>query len=160
MAAAEGVKVTTAQPSRPVEVEGVNDRSQMARLERVLQSDIAESLMAQGVALRDPSRLDVRGSLKCGHDVEIDVGCIFEGDVELGEGVRVGPHCVIRDSHIGAETIIESHSVVEGAVVAGHNRLGPLLACVRGLAWRSAPGSAISSRPRMPRSAKAPRSTT
>ncbi|MDT8893340.1 bifunctional UDP-N-acetylglucosamine diphosphorylase/glucosamine-1-phosphate N-acetyltransferase GlmU [Halomonas sp. I1] len=125
MAAAEGVKVTTAQPSRPVEVEGVNDRRQMARLERTLQGDIAESLMAQGVALRDPSRLDVRGRLTCGHDVEIDVGCVFEGDVELGEGVRVGPHCVIRDSHIGAETVIEPHSVIEGAVVAGHNQLGP-----------------------------------
>ncbi|MBW5800305.1 bifunctional UDP-N-acetylglucosamine diphosphorylase/glucosamine-1-phosphate N-acetyltransferase GlmU [Halomonas elongata] len=125
MAAAEGVKVATAQPSRPVEVEGVNDRRQMARLERTLQADIAESLMTQGVALRDPSRLDVRGSLTCGHDVEIDVGCVFEGDVELGEGVRVGPHCVIRDSHIGAETVIEPHSVIEGAVVAGHNQIGP-----------------------------------
>ena len=125
MAAADGVKVVTAQPARPVEVEGVNDRAQMARLERAYQRDIAESLMAQGVALLDPARLDVRGRLTCGHDVEIDVGCVFEGDVELGEGVRIGPHCVIRDSHIGAETVIEAHSVLEGAVVAGHNRIGP-----------------------------------
>ncbi|MDN3524982.1 bifunctional UDP-N-acetylglucosamine diphosphorylase/glucosamine-1-phosphate N-acetyltransferase GlmU [Halomonas sabkhae] len=125
MAAADGIGVATAQPSRPVEVEGVNDRRQMARLERTLQADIADDLMAQGVALRDPARLDVRGQLECGHDVEIDVGCIFEGHVELGEGVKVGPHCVIRDSHIGAETVIEAHSVIEGAVVAGHNQLGP-----------------------------------
>lgn len=125
MAAAEGVKVMTAQPERAIEVEGVNDRSQMARLERAYQRDVADTLMAQGVALLDPSRIDVRGSLTCGHDVEIDVGCVFEGDVELGEGVRIGPHCVVRDSHIGAASVIEAHSVLEGAVVAGHNRIGP-----------------------------------
>ncbi|MDR5866521.1 bifunctional UDP-N-acetylglucosamine diphosphorylase/glucosamine-1-phosphate N-acetyltransferase GlmU [Halomonas koreensis] len=125
MAAAEGVRVATAQPARPLEVEGVNNRAQMARLERAHQHDIAEALMAEGVALADPARLDVRGTLTCGHDVEIDVGCVFEGDVELGEGVRIGPHCVIRDSHVGAETLIEPHSVIEGAVVAGHNRIGP-----------------------------------
>ncbi|MCW4152094.1 bifunctional UDP-N-acetylglucosamine diphosphorylase/glucosamine-1-phosphate N-acetyltransferase GlmU [Halomonas sp. 18H] len=125
MAAAEGVSVATAQPARPVEVEGVNDRRQMARLERTLQADIADDLMARGVALRDPARLDVRGQLECGHDVEIDVGCVFEGQVALGEGVRIGPHCVIRDSHIGAETVVEAHSVIEGTVVAGHNQLGP-----------------------------------
>ncbi|UYG07735.1 bifunctional UDP-N-acetylglucosamine diphosphorylase/glucosamine-1-phosphate N-acetyltransferase GlmU [Halomonas sp. M4R1S46] len=125
MAAAEGVKIATAQPARPLEVEGVNNRAQMARLERAHQADIAEALMAQGVALLDPSRLDVRGTLSCGHDVEIDVGCVFEGEVELGEGVRIGPHCVIRDSHIGAETVVEPHSVIEGAVAAGRNRIGP-----------------------------------
>ncbi|WP_027965644.1 bifunctional UDP-N-acetylglucosamine diphosphorylase/glucosamine-1-phosphate N-acetyltransferase GlmU [Halomonas halocynthiae] len=125
MAAAEGVKVVTAQPERAVEVEGVNDRAQMARLERAYQNDIAETLMSQGVALLDPSRIDVRGSLTCGSDVEIDVGCVFEGDVEIGEGVRIGPNCVIRDSYIGAASVIEAHSVLEGAVVAGHNRIGP-----------------------------------
>lgn len=125
MAAAEGVSIATAQPARPLEVEGVNNRAQMARLERAHQHDIAERLMEQGVALADPSRLDVRGRLTCGHDVEIDVGCVFEGEVELGEGVRIGPHCVIRDSHVGAESVIESHSVLDGAVVAGRNRIGP-----------------------------------
>ncbi|MDR9437878.1 MAG: bifunctional UDP-N-acetylglucosamine diphosphorylase/glucosamine-1-phosphate N-acetyltransferase GlmU [Halomonas sp.] len=125
MAAAEGVNIATVQPSRPLEVEGVNNRAQMARLERALQHDIAERLMEQGVALADPGRLDVRGRLTCGHDVEIDVGCVFEGEVALGEGVRIGPHCVIRDSHVGAESVIESHSVLDGAVVAGHNRIGP-----------------------------------
>ncbi|PRY71221.1 UDP-N-acetylglucosamine pyrophosphorylase /glucosamine-1-phosphate N-acetyltransferase [Halomonas ventosae] len=125
MAAAEGVSIATAQPARPLEVEGVNNRAQMARLERAHQHDIAERLMAQGVALADPSRLDVRGRLTCGHDVEIDVGCVFEGEVELGEGVRIGPHCVIRDSHVGAESVIDSHSVLDGAVVAGRNRIGP-----------------------------------
>ncbi|WFM71372.1 bifunctional UDP-N-acetylglucosamine diphosphorylase/glucosamine-1-phosphate N-acetyltransferase GlmU [Halomonas sp. CKK8] len=125
MAAAEGVSIATAQPARPLEVEGVNNRAQMARLERAHQHDIAERLMEQGVALADPSRLDVRGRLTCGHDVEIDVSCVFEGEVELGEGVRIGPHCVIRDSHVGAESVVDSHSVLDGAVVAGRNRIGP-----------------------------------
>ncbi|MGJ7458314.1 bifunctional UDP-N-acetylglucosamine diphosphorylase/glucosamine-1-phosphate N-acetyltransferase GlmU [Halomonas sp. MA07-2] len=125
MAAAEGVEIVTVQPTDPLEVEGVNNRAQMARLERAHQFAIAERLMAEGVALLDPARIDIRGSLSCGHDVEIDVGCVFEGEVELGEGVRIGPHCVIRDSHIGAETVIESHSVIEGAVIAGRGRVGP-----------------------------------
>jgi len=125
MAAAEGVAIATAQPADPLEVEGVNDRRQMARLERAYQAQLAEHLMAEGVALLDPARLDVRGALHCGHDVEIDVGCVFEGEVELGEGVRIGAHCVIRDSHIGAETVVEPHSVIEGAVIAGRSRIGP-----------------------------------
>ncbi|MDI5987381.1 bifunctional UDP-N-acetylglucosamine diphosphorylase/glucosamine-1-phosphate N-acetyltransferase GlmU [Halomonas sp. M4R5S39] len=125
MAAAEGVKIVTTQPAQALEVEGVNNRAQMARLERAHQRELAERLMAEGVALLDPARLDIRGTLTCGHDVEIDVGCVFEGDVELGEGVRIGPHCVIRDSHIGAETLVEPHSVIEGAVAAGRNRIGP-----------------------------------
>ncbi len=125
MAAVEGVEIVTAQPQDPLEVEGVNNRAQMARLERAHQRAIAETLMAEGVALADPSRLDVRGTLRCGHDVEIDVGCVFEGEVVLGEGVRIGPHCVIRDSHIGAESVIEPHSVIEGAVIAGRSTIGP-----------------------------------
>ncbi|GEK47193.1 bifunctional UDP-N-acetylglucosamine diphosphorylase/glucosamine-1-phosphate N-acetyltransferase GlmU [Bisbaumannia pacifica] len=125
LAAAEGVKIVTAQPEDPLEVEGVNNRAQLARLERAHQARIAEALMTEGVALLDPARLDVRGSLRCGHDVEIDVGCVFEGEVELGEGVRIGPYCVIRDSHIGAGSVIEAHSIVEQSVAAGHNRIGP-----------------------------------
>lgn len=125
MAAAEGVGIVTAQPAEPVEVEGVNNRLQLARLERAYQQRVAERLMTDGVALADPARIDVRGTLTCGRDVEIDVGCVFEGDVELGEGVRIGPYCMIRDSHLGAETVVESHSVIEQAVAAGHNQIGP-----------------------------------
>ncbi|WP_136254701.1 bifunctional UDP-N-acetylglucosamine diphosphorylase/glucosamine-1-phosphate N-acetyltransferase GlmU [Onishia niordana] len=125
MAAAEGVGIVTAQPAEPVEVEGVNNRLQLARLERAYQQRVAERLMTDGVALADPARIDVRGTLTCGRDVEIDVGCVFEGDVELGEGVRIGPYCVIRDSHLGAETVVESHSVIEQAVAAGYNQIGP-----------------------------------
>ena len=125
MAAAEGIKVCTAQPASAVEVEGVNNRVQMARLERVYQRQLADKLMAQGVALADPERLDVRGRLTCGHDVFIDVGCVFEGEVELGEGVRIGPYCVIKNSTIGAESVVDTHSVIERTVAAGLNQIGP-----------------------------------
>ena len=125
MAASEGIKVATAQPHDATEVEGVNNRAQMARLERAYQQQTAEALMAQGVALADPARIDVRGKLTCGHDVFIDVGCVFEGDVELGEGVRVGPYCVIKNSTLGAESVIDSHSVIDATVAAGHNQIGP-----------------------------------
>ncbi|MDQ7733864.1 bifunctional UDP-N-acetylglucosamine diphosphorylase/glucosamine-1-phosphate N-acetyltransferase GlmU [Halomonas sp. SpR1] len=125
MAAAEGIKVCTTQPATAVEVEGVNNRAQMARLERVYQRQMADKLMAQGVALADPERLDVRGYLTCGHDVFIDVGCVFEGEVELGEGVRVGPYCVIKNSTIGAQSVIDTHSVIDGTVAAGLNQIGP-----------------------------------
>jgi len=125
MAANEGVSVTTAQPATPVEVEGVNNRAQMARLERAYQAQLAEQLMEQGVALADPARIDIRGTLTCGHDVFIDVGCVFEGDVELGEGVHIGPYCVIKNSTIGAESVIDSHSVIDTVVAAGLNQVGP-----------------------------------
>ncbi|MGO2242908.1 MAG: bifunctional UDP-N-acetylglucosamine diphosphorylase/glucosamine-1-phosphate N-acetyltransferase GlmU [Halomonas sp.] len=125
MAADEGIKVCTAQPATAVEVEGVNNRAQMARLERAYQQQLADQLMEQGVALADPARLDIRGSLICGHDVFIDVGCLFEGEVELGEGVRIGPYCVIKNSTIGAESVVDTHSVIEGAVAAGFNQIGP-----------------------------------
>lgn len=125
MAAEEGINVRTAQPATAVEVEGVNNRAQMARLERAYQLKLADKLMDQGVALADPARLDVRGRLDCGHDVFIDVGCVFEGDVELGEGVRIGPYCVIKNSKIGAESVIDTHSVIDGTVAAGLNQIGP-----------------------------------
>lgn len=126
MAAQEGIKVCTAQPADPVEVEGVNNRAQMARLERAYQQHLADKLMEeQGVALADPARLDIRGTLTCGHDVFIDVGCVFEGEVALGEGVRIGPYCVIKNSTIGAESVIESHSVIDTTVAAGLNHIGP-----------------------------------
>ncbi|MCS2607812.1 bifunctional UDP-N-acetylglucosamine diphosphorylase/glucosamine-1-phosphate N-acetyltransferase GlmU [Halomonas dongshanensis] len=125
LAAAEGIQVATAEPSSALEVEGINNRAQMAKLERAYQQQLAEALMEQGVALADPARLDVRGSLTCGHDVFIDVGCVFEGEVELGEGVHIGPYCVIKQSTIGAQSVVHSHSIVEQSVAAGHNQIGP-----------------------------------
>lgn len=125
MAAAEGTTIATAQPVSPVEVEGVNNRQQLARLERAYQRGEAERLMSEGVALADPARFDVRGSLRCGRDVEIDVGCVFEGQVELADDARVGPYCVIRDSRIGPGSVIAAHSVLDGAVLDGESQVGP-----------------------------------
>ncbi|HET8790413.1 MAG TPA: bifunctional UDP-N-acetylglucosamine diphosphorylase/glucosamine-1-phosphate N-acetyltransferase GlmU [Modicisalibacter sp.] len=125
MAAAEGTAIAIAQPATPVEVEGVNNRQQLARLERAFQLAEAERQMGEGVALADPARFDVRGSLQCGRDVEIDVGCVFEGQVILNDGVRIGPYCVIRDSRIGSGSTIEAHSVLDGAVLDGDSQVGP-----------------------------------
>lgn len=106
-------------------VEGVNDRQQLARAERVLQRRQAEYLMAAGVQLADPARFDLRGSLRHGRDVFIDVGCVLEGDVELGEGVRIGPYCVLRDVFIDAGTRVEGHSVLESSRVGSDCQIGP-----------------------------------
>ncbi|MCX8086795.1 MAG: bifunctional UDP-N-acetylglucosamine diphosphorylase/glucosamine-1-phosphate N-acetyltransferase GlmU [Rhodocyclaceae bacterium] len=106
LAVAEGTEVVTAQPAANWEIEGVNSKNQLARLERILQRNLAESLMAQGVTLADPDRIDIRGELICGRDVFIDVNCVFEGRVELGDGVRILPHCVIQDAVIGPGSVI------------------------------------------------------
>lgn len=125
MAADEGTLIATAQPATAVEVEGVNNRLQLARLERAYQQHQAERLMNEGVALIDPTRCDVRGELRCGRDVEIDVGCVFEGRVELADNVRIGPYCVIRDTRIGSGSHIEAHSVLEGAQLESDCHVGP-----------------------------------
>lgn len=125
LASDEGIQVHTAQPRSVLEVEGINNRAQMARLERAYQLKLAEALMEQGVALADPARIDVRGSLSCGEDVFIDVGCVFEGEVRLEDGVRVGPYSVIKNSVLGAGSVIDSHSVIEATVSDGQNRIGP-----------------------------------
>ena len=109
----------------PLEVTGINSRQQLATLERDLQKKIADDLMAQGVQLADPMRLDVRGELLVGRDVFIDVGCVFEGRCELADGVTVGPYSVIRDSTIGPDSVIKSHAVLDGATVASECSVGP-----------------------------------
>jgi len=98
MAVADGVAVKALHPASEAEVEGVNDRLQLASLERVYQQERARDLMTAGVALADPARIDVRGSLRVGRNVSIDVGCVFEGDVILGDDVHVGAYNVIRNS--------------------------------------------------------------
>ncbi len=125
MAVADGVDVHTHQPADATEVEGVNDRVQLARLERACQLRNAETLMRQGVSLADPARLDIRGELEVGVNVTIDVGCIFEGKVVLGDNVKVGPYCLIRNSTIGAGVQIESFCHIEQAEVASDCNLGP-----------------------------------
>ena len=125
MAYQEGVKIHAVQPQADYEVEGVNDRVQLARLERVWQQVQAEHLMRQGVTLADPARIDIRGELSCEMDVFIDVGCVFEGRVHLASGVRVGAYCVIKDTHLGEGVTLASHCVLEGARLEADNRVGP-----------------------------------
>lgn len=107
------------------EIEGVNDKIQLNSIERAHQGRLANQLMAQGVALADASRLDIRGSLSCGRDVFIDVNAVFEGEVTVGDGVTIGPNCVIKDSHIGSHTELKSHTVLEGARIEGDSVIGP-----------------------------------
>jgi len=125
MAVAEGVPVHTVQPSHAWEVEGINSKAQLAALERTWQQVIAGRLMAQGVTLADPARLDVRGHLSCARDVEIDIGCIFEGEVRLGQDVQIGAYSVIRNSSVAAGTRIAPYSHIDGAEVGGDCRIGP-----------------------------------
>jgi bifunctional UDP-N-acetylglucosamine pyrophosphorylase/glucosamine-1-phosphate N-acetyltransferase len=125
MAVAEGVPVVAAQAASETEVLGVNSPAQLADLERRFQRQQAEALMEAGVRLADPARFDLRGRLVCGQDVEIDVGCVFEGDVELGEGARVGPHCVIRNARIGAGVQVAAFTHIDGAQVGSQAQIGP-----------------------------------
>ena len=135
MAVADGVPVVTASARDETEVLGVNSPAQLADLERRLQRRQAEALMEAGVRLADPARFDLRGQLHCGSDVEIDIGCIFEGEVWLGDGARVGAHCVIRQARIGAQVVIHpfTHidgdslgvSVGEGSLIGPYARLRP-----------------------------------
>ena len=125
MAAAVGRPIRTAHPDTEWEVMGVNSRAQLAQLERVHQRGIASALMAAGVTLADPDRLDVRGELVCGQDVSIDVGCVFEGRVNLGEGVELGPYCVLKDTTVEAGTKVQAYSHFEGAHVGAAGRIGP-----------------------------------
>ncbi len=106
MAVAEGMDVVTAHPDANWEADGVNSKAQLARLERIHQRNLAEALMEQGVTLADPDRIDVRGQLICGRDVFIDVNCVFEGRVELQDGVRINANCVIQDAVVGPKSII------------------------------------------------------
>lgn len=114
MAVADGVPVVAAQPGGEAEVLGVNSPLQLADLERRHQRAQADRFLEAGVRLADPARFDVRGELQCGADVEIDVNCIFEGQVSLGDNVRIGSHCVIRNAHIGAGVAVHPFTHIDG----------------------------------------------
>lgn len=124
-AVSEGVAVNSATAQTATEVEGVNNKVQLAALERAYQKENALRLMNDGVTLIDPDRIDVRGELICGKDVTIDVGCIFSGKVILGDGVRVGAYCVLKDVEIGEGTEILPFCHFDGAQVGKEARLGP-----------------------------------
>lgn len=121
----DGVPVYAAHPDASWETVGVNSRAQQAQLERIWQGEQARRLLEQGVTLADPARFDLRGSLQCGRDVFIDVGCVFQGHVELGDGVCVGPHCFISDVKVGARTHIDAFSHMSQAVVGDDAHIGP-----------------------------------
>jgi len=125
LAVAEGMPVVTAHPDAAWETEGVNSKLQLAALERVHQRNVAEALMEAGVTLSDPTRIDVRGELVCGRDVDIDVNCIFEGRVELADKVAIGANCVLKNCRIGSGTRIAPFCHIEDAVVGPEGVIGP-----------------------------------
>lgn len=125
MAVAQGLEIQAVQPDFSWEADGVNSKLQLAELERQYQQVMARALMEQGVTLLDPARLDLRGSLRCGADVSIDVNCVFEGEVSIGEGASIGAHCVIRNARIGAGAQIHPFTHIDGAIVGEQARIGP-----------------------------------
>ncbi|MCX0338866.1 bifunctional UDP-N-acetylglucosamine diphosphorylase/glucosamine-1-phosphate N-acetyltransferase GlmU [Acinetobacter radioresistens] len=125
MAVADGLEIASIQPELAFEVEGVNDRLQLSTLERDFQQQQAKDLMQQGVHLIDPSRFDLRGTLKAGQDVRIDINVIIEGDCELGDFVEIGAGCVLKNTKIAAGTKVQPYSVFENAVVGENTQIGP-----------------------------------
>ena len=118
-------------------ITGINSKLDLAQIERVYQQRYAEMLLKRGVTLTDPARIDVRGTLQTAQDVEIDVGCVFEGDVSLGENVKIGAYCVIKNATIAANTVINPFSHIVEAIVGENNRVGPFA--------RLRPGTALQS---------------
>jgi bifunctional UDP-N-acetylglucosamine pyrophosphorylase/glucosamine-1-phosphate N-acetyltransferase len=125
MAVADGVKVHGIKADSSVEVMGINDKKQLAEAERALQARLVDELMQQGVGFADPARVDIRGTLKCGKDVFIDINAVFEGDVELGDGTTIESNNLIRDSKLGASTMVHSNCHVEGATTGTNCEIGP-----------------------------------
>jgi bifunctional UDP-N-acetylglucosamine pyrophosphorylase / glucosamine-1-phosphate N-acetyltransferase len=125
LAVAEGTPAAAVQVDDAWEIAGVNSKQELAALERVVQKRQADALLDCGVTLADPARIDVRGALQCGRDVFIDVNCLFEGRVTLGDGVRVGPNCILRDVTLATQTEVLAFSQLEQALVGARCRLGP-----------------------------------
>jgi bifunctional UDP-N-acetylglucosamine pyrophosphorylase / glucosamine-1-phosphate N-acetyltransferase len=125
MAVADGVDVLTSHPADEWEVLGVNSKSQLAELERIHQHNIARNLLDGGVTLIDPGRIDVRGELLCGQDVSIDVGCVFEGRVEIGDRVSIAPYCVLKNVRVASGTKIDAFSHLVDSEIGEDARVGP-----------------------------------
>lgn len=125
MAIADGLEVASVEPELAFEVEGVNDRVQLAALEREFQNFQAKQLMQQGVHLIDPTRFDLRGNLNAGKDVRIDINVIIEGDCELGDGVEIGAGCILKNTKIAAGTKVQPYSVFDQAIVGEDAQIGP-----------------------------------
>ncbi len=138
MAVADGLMVATEQPHDPMEVQGANDRRQLAELERHYQQREARRLMALGVTLRDPARFDVRGEVTVGRDVLIDINVVLEGRVLIEDDVMIGPNCVIKDSTLRKGVVIKANSHIEGAIMGEGSDAGPFA--------RLRPGSVLEAR--------------
>ncbi|XQW85124.1 bifunctional UDP-N-acetylglucosamine diphosphorylase/glucosamine-1-phosphate N-acetyltransferase GlmU [Thalassotalea piscium] len=121
----EGKAITTAHPDTEIEVEGANNRVQLAALERAFQLREAEALMLAGASLRDPYRIDIRGRIVIGQEVKIDINCIFEGEVVLANNVSVGANCILKDCTIGENVTIKPNTIIEGAVIGDECSIGP-----------------------------------
>jgi bifunctional UDP-N-acetylglucosamine pyrophosphorylase / glucosamine-1-phosphate N-acetyltransferase len=121
----QGYEVEPLMTQSEIEVQGINTRAQQAQLERQFQLRQADALMAEGTTLMDPARFDCRGSVKAGNDCVIDINCVFEGEVVLGNRVTIGPNCLIKNTHIGDDTVIHANSVIEDAKIAKDCAIGP-----------------------------------
>ena len=125
MSVKDGVKVEAAQPAYAWETIGINSKTQLSALERIYQNESAKKLLDQGVTLADMSRIDIRGQLDCGRDVEIDINCIFEGHVWLEDGVKVGAHSILKNVKVAAGSTIAPFSLIEAAEIGKNCRIGP-----------------------------------
>lgn len=138
MAVSDGLRVATAQPDDAMEVQGANDRKQLADLERHYQWRAAQALMTQGVTLLDPTRFDLRGQVQTGRDVTIDINVILSGTVVIEDNVEIGPNCVIHNSTLKRGAVIKANSHLDGAVVGEGADVGPFA--------RLRPGSVLEAR--------------
>lgn len=125
LAASSGIKIETTQPHYEWEVSGINSKVQLAQLERAAQAFQAQQLLEAGVTLMDPSRIDIRGNLLCGNNVEIDVNCIFEGTVTLEDSVKINANCIIRDTIVKSGTTVLPFSVIDNAEIGRNCHIGP-----------------------------------
>ncbi|MBL4711067.1 MAG: bifunctional UDP-N-acetylglucosamine diphosphorylase/glucosamine-1-phosphate N-acetyltransferase GlmU [Gammaproteobacteria bacterium] len=125
LAVNDGNKIFTTQVTNAYEVEGVNDRKQLARLERIYQQGMADIIMNNGVSLADPKRIDIRGELSVGIDSFIDINCLFEGKVSIGSNVTIGAGCIIKNTTIADNSVIKAYSVIEDSIIDEHCEVGP-----------------------------------
>ncbi|WP_133471721.1 bifunctional UDP-N-acetylglucosamine diphosphorylase/glucosamine-1-phosphate N-acetyltransferase GlmU [Paraglaciecola marina] len=125
MAAAEGKTIKASHPSSAIEVEGINNRMQLANIERAFQFEQAQQIMAKGVSLADPHRFDLRGELTLGQDINIDINAVIKGKVSIGSNVNIGPNCVLIDCEIANGACIEANSIIEQAQVGENCSVGP-----------------------------------
>ena len=125
LAKTKGITINTVSPKSPIEVQGVNDKKQLSELERSFQKNQADKLLEKGVTIVDPKRFDLRGSLQTGKDCLIDINCVFEGDVRIGNDVHIEPNCIIKDSCVEDGVCIKANSIIEDSEISTNAIVGP-----------------------------------